>query len=254
MKDDDCVRFLQWVLPQLRMRWPGFRKVRRQVCKRIRQRMSQLQLDDISAYQAWIDTHPVELQVVDRFCRITISRFHRDRSVFDQFGREVLPALAREAKTADRDQVDCWSAGCASGEEPYTIGIIWRQFVSPQIPGVDLKVIATDCDPKMLQRSATGCYPTSSLKDLPQEWIATCFSRVDGEFRVRDEYRSEIEWCEQDIRKEMPTGPFDIIFCRHLVFTYFDETLQEETLCRIAARLRPGGIPCDWQTGDAAVD
>ena len=111
MKDADCVRFLQWLLPQLQMRWPRFRKVRRQVCRRIDRRLIELGLADIAAYQEWIVLHPQELQVLDDFCRITISRFYRDRGVFDYLRRFILPDLAADAQANGRSQVCCWSAG-----------------------------------------------------------------------------------------------------------------------------------------------
>ena len=66
MKDADCVRFLQWLLPKLQMRWPGFRKVRRQVCKRIDRRLTELDLPDVVAYQEWIIAHPEELRDLGR--------------------------------------------------------------------------------------------------------------------------------------------------------------------------------------------
>ena len=83
MNDADCVEFLQWALPRLRMRWAGFRKVRGQVCKRIGRRLKELGLGDIDAYRSYLDKHSEEWEILDGLCRITISRFHRDRKVFE---------------------------------------------------------------------------------------------------------------------------------------------------------------------------
>ena len=85
-------------------------------------------------------------------------------------------------------------------------------------------------------------YPHSSLKDFPSEWLASCFTDVNTEYSVRTEYRLGIEWCRQDIREEMPHGVFDLILCRHLAFTYFEDALQIKTLGEIVSRLRPSGI------------
>ena len=155
---------------------------------------------------------------------------------------EILPELAATAQANGQNEVRCWSAGCASGEEPYTINILWKRAVWPRVPGVTLKIIATDSDPQMLERARRGCYPRSSLKDFPHEWLASCFASVNDEYSVQPEYRLGIEWCRQDIREEMPAGAFDLILCRHLAFTYFDEALQVKTLHEILSRLRPGGI------------
>ena len=90
MKHDDCVGFLQWALPRLRLRWPGFRRVRRQVCQRLGRRLRELGLGELQAYQLYLGNHPTEWQVLDGLCRITISRFYRDRTIFVALEREVL--------------------------------------------------------------------------------------------------------------------------------------------------------------------
>jgi len=98
--DRYCVTFLQWALPQLRMRWRGFRRVRRQVCRRLAKRLADLGLPDLAAYRAFLLVHPEEWKRVDAACRITISRLYRDRSVFDVLAQEVLPELAAAAQAA----------------------------------------------------------------------------------------------------------------------------------------------------------
>lgn len=123
MSDPDCTAFLQWALPQLDLNWPGFRKVRRQVCKRLRRRMSELELADFAAYRARLESDPAEWQVCDECCHITISRFFRDRRVFEVLRDRVLRDIAPRAQREHRD-VRIWSAGCASGEEPYTLKIL----------------------------------------------------------------------------------------------------------------------------------
>lgn len=121
MRDLDCVAFLQWALPQLRLRWVGFRKVRAQVCKRIDRRCRELGLPDGVAYRDYLVTHPTEWPIMASLCRISISRFYRDRAVFDQLAQVVLPVLA-----SGETELRCWSLGYASGEEAYTLNLIWR--------------------------------------------------------------------------------------------------------------------------------
>ena len=242
MKDHDCVQFLQWLLPQLHMRWPGFRKVRRQVCKRVDRRMVELSLPDIASYRHWIESHPDELATLDSFCRITISRFYRDRGVYDRLRDEVLPELAATAQASSRHKVNCWCAGCASGEEPYTIKMIWDLAVSSKVPNVKLRIVATDINEQMIDRAKRGRYPRSCVKGLPREWLARCFENADDEYLVRANYRNDIEWRCQDIRQQIPQATFDLILCRHLAFSYFDETVQAETLGKLLSRLRPAGF------------
>ena len=82
MKDDECVSFLQWALPQLHMRWAGFRKIRTRVCKRIQRHITSLQLTSVAEYRAYLESHSEEWHKLDELCQVTISRFYRDKMVF----------------------------------------------------------------------------------------------------------------------------------------------------------------------------
>ena len=201
----DCVAFLQWALPPLGRRWAGYRKVRRQVCRRVRGRVTELGLDGFEAYRQRLEDDPAEWQVLDGLTNVTISRFNRDRGVFELLAR-VIPHGAR-----------VWSAGCASGEEPYTLALLRD----------DLEILATDVDPAMLRRAEAGRYPASALRELPDR---DAFR--DG---VLDErVRRRVTFALHDVRDDPPAGPFDLVLCRNLVFTYFDEATQRAALQRFA--------------------
>ena len=241
MRDSDCVRFLQWCLPRLRLRWPGFRKVRRQVCRRVDRRLTALGLPDVSAYRAYVEEHPAEWPALDALCRISNSRFYRDRGVFQRLERDALPRLARMAAARGEEEVRCWSAGCASGEEPYTLAMLWRLRLAPQFPSLGLKILATDADPQAIERAAAACYPASSLKELPADVRGAAFVPTPDGFCVKEEYREAVTFREQDIRVAAPDDRFHLILCRNVAFTYFDDALQRETLHRIGDRLLPEG-------------
>ncbi|MHC4932157.1 MAG: CheR family methyltransferase, partial [Planctomycetota bacterium] len=176
--DQECVRFLQWALPQLRFRWRGFRKVRGQVWKRIRLRLRELDLVDADAYRGHLHAYPDEWRHLEALCRVTISRFYRDRRVFERLGSAVLPGLAAR-------ELRCWSAGCASGEEPYSVAILWRIGLASKAP---LRLLATDSDPHLLERATAAVYRRSSLRELPEAWIARAFTEDHGRFQLREEF------------------------------------------------------------------
>ena len=227
-------------MPQLRMRWKGFRRVRRQVCKRLARRLSELGLEDTDDYRRLLDRRPEEWAVLDAFCRITISRFYRDRAVVDHLRASVLPELAREATQRD-GHLRCWSAGCASGEEPYTLSLAWHLDVSEGFPKVSFEVLATDADPTMIERARRACYPPASLRDVPPEWIDIAFRPSASQRCLRPRYRREVELLLEDVRLGAAQGPFDLILCRNLAFTYFDLPLQRHVLSMILPELAPGG-------------
>lgn len=243
MKDRDCTEFLQRCLPQLRFRWAGFRKVHKQVCKRLCRHMTELGLSDFSAYEVYLDDHPEEWQILDSMLQITISRFYRDRGVFDILYSRVLPSLAKDILLRGGNEVRCWTAGCCSGEETYTLQILWRLCVLPAIhKDLPLRIIATDINHDALKRAQEGYYSKSSLKDLPKELTQQAFAQSGKFYSIKKPFRENVEFLEQDIRVQLPEGCFHVIFCRNLVFTYFEEALQREILSRILGRLCHGGI------------
>ncbi len=242
MRDTDCTAFLQWCLPGLGMRWAGYRRVRRQVCKRIVGRIAELGLAGVSAYRRYLETHPAEWPVLDGFCRITVSRFYRDKGVFAVLERQALPTLARQAQARGQTGLRCWSAGCASGEEPYSLKILWELGPGRDFPRLSLTIVATDADPVLLERARAGCYGSGSLRDVPAGWLDTAFEHSRKSYRVRPAFRRGIRFRRQDIRERLPGGEFDLVLCRNLAFTYFDEAGQRRVLERLARRLRPGGV------------
>jgi len=238
----DCTGFLQWAMPRLRLRWEGYRKVHRQVCRRLASRMEELGLPAFSAYKAYLKGNPGEWLVLDSLCGITISRFYRDCGVFDLLRTRLLPSLAADILQAGGKEVLCWSAGCGSGEEPYTLQIIWRTGVVPAAGrDIPLRIVATDLNEELLERARRGCYRGSSLRDLPGQ-LREAFVPCDDGYSVREIFRENVEFLRQDIRRQLPEGTFHLILCRNLAFTYFDEVLQQETLGRIMTKLMQGGI------------
>lgn len=243
MKDSECVDFLQWALPRLRRRWPGFRKVRGTTCKRVDRRLRTLNLPDTSAYRQFLEHNPPEWFALEALLPITISSFYRDTAVFDFLGRVVLKELATQAAGRGADRLQAWSIGCASGEEPYSLMLLWRLGVPPSIspPDFGLHILATDVDPTVLARARSACYAAASLKQLPAAWRRQTFIRNADRYCLRPEYRSGIDLAQQDVCASLPQETFDLILCRNLIFTYFDESLQLQTLNRLLTRLHPGG-------------
>lgn len=242
MHDQQCVHFLQEWLPRLGLRWAGFRKVRRTVCKRIARRLRVLGLPDAGAYGSYLETHPEEWARLQAFCRIPISRFYRDRSVYRLLESDIFPASVAAARARGGSGIRCWSAGCASGEEPYTIRLVWDLAVAQRFAEIGLEIIATDADAGLLGRAATAVYGAGSLKELPQVYRTAAFEPADGDYRLKPAFRGGVLFACQDIRSAQPDGPFDVVFCRNLVFTYFDAANQRTVLRAILDRLRPGGF------------
>jgi len=241
-QDAELVAFLQWVLPSLGLRWPGYRKVRKQVGKRIRRRIDELALSSFGAYRDYVEAHPDELATVAHACRVTISRFYRDHVMFDRLFGDILPDLAEAAIAHGDPALRVWSAGCACGEEAYTIAIGWQLALATRFPDLPLEIVATDIDEDVLERARRGCYPAGSLRECPVAWKREAF-RWDGDLaRVHDTFHDCVSFVLQDLRESAPEGRFHLVLCRNLAFTYFDTQLQREAAARIRTHMSDGGV------------
>jgi chemotaxis protein methyltransferase CheR len=208
--------------------------------------MKELELENINAYSEYLENHGEEMKVLDAICNITISRFYRDRGVFDFITNDVFPSMAERVRNNQQELIRCWSVGSASGEEAYTLTIIWKMAVLPESGrGLSVQVIATDRNTNIIERAEKGIYPGGALKELPQEWknkaFEQTFDKRENEYRIKNEFRQDVQFMEQDIRSKVPGGTFDLILCRNLVFTYFREDLQREVFQHIMTKLNPGG-------------
>lgn len=241
MKDSEGVAFLQWGLPQMGLKWTGYRKVRRQVMKRIDRRLKELNLETVSDYRDFLAHHPEEWPHLESLCRISISRFYRDKGVYQCLEQDILPELARGAILGGESELWCWSLGCAAGEEPYTLAILWNMKLASRFSALTLKILASDVDQTVIRRARQACYPASSLKKLPEDWVAKAFELTPEGFCLHKEFRENLTFIAQDIRREVPSHSFHLILCRNVAFTYFDDILQQDAMQKIADRLIHGG-------------
>lgn len=199
--------------------------------RRVRRRFGELELSSFEAYREYLEIHDEEWQHLEPLLRVTISRFFRDRGVFHELRESILPELAETGKP-----VRVWSAGCASGEEPCSIVIA----AAHAHPPVEVVVVGTDIDPFVLERARRGRYPKAATRELPEAWVAEAFYVDSGEFVLDAVLRARVTFEHRDLRHDPPpAGPFDLVLCRNLAFTYFDEASQRSVLEMFVGVMRP---------------
>jgi chemotaxis protein methyltransferase CheR len=241
MKDDECISFLQWLLPQMHMRWAGFRKIRTRVCKRIQRHIATLQLTSVAEYRAYLEVHSEEWHKLDELCQVTISRFYRDKMVFAYLAETVLPTLCQQVVQQGRRDFRVWSVGCASGEEAYSLELLWSYFIKQNYPQLSLQILATDTKHELLDRAQQACYSFSSVRNLPDQWREQAFLRSNDDYCLQAMYKQGITFQYHDIRQAVPATGFDLILCRNLAFTYYDQELQKIVAKQLITTLNPGG-------------
>lgn len=228
--------FLATTLPSLGLRWRRFR--RRSIRKRVIDRMQQLNLHAWSDYQSRVMENEEERQLLTSMLTVTISRFWRNSSLFQRLDNVWLPALLES--TAPEETVQIWSAGCASGEEPYSLLILWQESFASS--GRRLRLLASDSDSHCLKRARQGRYPASSFREMPLHLRQKYFINEKGTFCLRHDLSQKIEWFEHNLIWERPPSDNHLIFCRNLVYTYFTDPLQKEITRRFHQALVARGF------------
>jgi chemotaxis protein methyltransferase CheR len=208
---------------------------------RLSKRIRVLGLDGFDEYVRYIeqDSSGDELfQMVDELTTNKTS-FFRESAHFDLLREEILPAYK-----ARGGRFRIWSAGCSSGEEPYTMAVTLNEAL-PDIERRDAKILATDISPTILDQARSGVYTPQVLAEVPDSQRKRYFeAQADGRFAAKSSLRSLISFALLNLMEPWPMkGPFDVIFCRN-VMIYFDQPTRERLVQRYHELLTPGGILC----------
>lgn len=207
---------------------------------RLARRLRALGLDSFSAYCSLLDGPGAEAELGVMINAITtnLTGFFREKHHFDCLAREALPQLLR-AGSAGRRRLRIWSAGCSSGEEPYSIAMALRAVVPAG--ACDARILATDIDTDMVERARAGIYSAERAKTIPKEYRRFFTEIAEDRVAMAPELTSLITFKPLNLLEPWPMkGPFDAIFCRNVVI-YFDKPTQRVLFDRFAELLSPEG-------------
>lgn len=215
---------------------------------RLSRRIRELRLDSFTAYCQHVrNSGPEELVILINALTTNVTAFFRENHHFEQLSQRLLPE-AMERNSVSR-RIRIWSAGCSSGEEPYSIAMA----VAESLPAGqlwDVKILATDIDSHMVQTASEGVYPSDRIHGMPQQeerqrrWLKKGSGPLDGMVKVKPELSRFVSFGVLNLLAEWPIrGPFDIVFCRN-VMIYFDQPTRERLIGRFANVLAEGGHLC----------
>ena len=235
-------RQFRCLLDHLGYAYEGYRRVRRGVKKRLRRHMRDLGCRDVPAYLAHIAASPADSEACIRRMAVPISRFMRDRPLWEALRDVRLPELHRHFGP----RLDAWCAGCACGEEAYTLAMIHGELTPAAPPGrpLELAIQATDLNPAVLERARAGVYPVSSLRELPDHLRQRYFRPLRGGRRYRLEagLLPPVQWGCHDLVSEPPAQAFHLIFVRNSILTYCETPRRTRIMERVVKNLRPQGL------------
>ncbi len=201
-----------------------------------------LKLPSFDAYLRFLETEgtPSDAQDFVNALTTNLTRFWREEHHFSHLLSHVGELMQARLRVSSR-RLRIWSAGCSTGQEPYTIALSLLD-AHPELKRWDFKILATDIDTSVIARAATGIYPESELNGLGPE-RARLFERLeDGRIAIPQAVRQTVIFKPLNLMAPWPMrGPFDAIFCRNVTI-YFDKPTQGEVFARLGSILAPGGF------------
>ncbi len=210
------------------------------VVSRLTRRLRELNLSDFGQYCRLLQS----VQGADERAKLisalttNVTKFFREDHHFRSLEKQILPELVEKAKR--RGRVRIWSAGCSTGEEPYSIAMELLDACSNAL-SLDIRILATDIDPQVIATANTGRYSEAAVSGVPVCRRSRYFTVCDGSFEVTPPLRELVTFAQLNLVGQWPFhGPFDVIFCRNVVI-YFDNATQETLWQRFAGLIPPSG-------------
>jgi chemotaxis protein methyltransferase CheR len=206
---------------------------------RLVRRLRHLRLGSFTEYVDSLETDDAELEQFCNAITTNLTAFFRERHHFEFLAREILPALLRRNVGSRRIRI--WSAGCSTGEEPYSIAMAVGEALG-DLGGWDLRILATDVDSNVLAQAQSGMYDAERFERIGSPQRERWFAPAAGGRRqeARPELKRLIAFRRLNLIEPWPMrGPFDVIFCRNVII-YFDKATQRDIIGRMAGLQREG--------------
>ena len=195
---------------------------------RLRERVKLAGVATVGAYFDSILKNGEELKVLLDAVTTNLTRFFRNTAHFDTLTKYVIPDLLKYKATRGENEINIWSAGCSTGEEPYTLAMILKD-VLPTRPS--FKIVASDISLKSLMTGKEGFYPESRTQGISPEYLARFFEKKGNGYQVKDEIKNLIRFDYHNMKNDSGLRNLDIVFCRN-VLIYFDEAAQKAAVDR----------------------
>lgn len=206
--------------------------------RRLEKRLATVGVNSLPEYLKLLKKNPSELAALSQNMLVSVTAFFRDNEAYDALSKRIEEIIS---KKNTGDEVRIWSAGCATGEEPYSLAMIVTDLCEKHRKQLSVKIFATDLDQDALGTARLGQYTTEDVSGVPEEFLSKYFERKDKVFEVRKSLRDVIVFARQDLIQNPPFVKLDLVTCRN-VLIYFEGTLQNRVFEIFHYSLRPGGF------------
>ena len=210
------------------------------VQRRIERRMDVHQIDEIAAYVHFLKENPQELELLFKEFLIGVTSFFREPMEWDLLKEKVLPELLNERAPSDTLRV--WVSGCSSGEEAYSLAIVFKEVLDQLKPAQDfsMQIFATDLDYEAIDKAREGVFSDNIAEDMSEERLNRYFVKVNRGYQVSKNIRDMVIFAQQNMIKDPPFTKIDILTCRNLLI-YLTPEMQKKLIPLFHYSLNPGG-------------
>jgi two-component system, chemotaxis family, CheB/CheR fusion protein len=207
------------------------------LARRIEKRMEAVGVASFGEYADYLEVHPGEFSALFNTILINVTSFFRDDGSWRFLADEVVPRLLQRGEGPIR----IWSAGCASGEEAYTIAMIFAEALGPDAYKERVKIYATDVDEQALTRGRQGLYYERDVEGVPPPLLRKYFDADDGQYVFKKDLRRQVIFGRHDLIGDAPISRVDLLVCRNTLM-YLNSETQARILARFHFALTDGGI------------
>jgi len=207
--------------------------------RRIERRMLQHDINDIQVYARYLKEYPTEIPFLFKELLINVTSFFRDKEAFELLQKEILPKLC--ANKADDYIFRVWVAGCATGEEAYSIAILLREILDKTLQIFKVQIYATDLSEGAINTARAGLYPINIIQDVSPERLRRYFTKESDGYKVKKEIRDMVIFATQNVIKDPPFTKLDLLCCRN-VLIYLEAELQNKLIPTFHYSLKSGGV------------
>jgi two-component system CheB/CheR fusion protein len=235
VSDEQLQRIFHLLLPACGVNFAHYKAPT--IIRRLFRRMALLRMVDVDAYIRHLEQTPLEVVNLHNDLLIHVTRFFREPESFEVIARDILPSLDMTASAPIR----MWVAGCATGEEVYSLAIVVREVLGDTFDAGRVQIFGTDVSESAVSFARQGLYPASIAEDVSPERLRRFFIKSDGGYQVTKLVRDMCVFARQDLTRDPPFSHLDLICCRN-VLIYMDSALQRKLLSMFHYALKPDGF------------